>query len=205
MGQAGPRAPQTFPLRASCLGASGQGVTLEPDAVVWRTRDGEHRRAFDAIVSLDVDWEIGGDEPDGRCDFGFADSLAMTVHLDHGKPAEIAAYCSFVLALRERLAAHAGRILFRHGSSPSKRLAAIIVIAILLALMSGSFLFAVVSPETYQEPYQWLLLPLNLAFVVALGFGLRAAIRSGRKPFDLADLPRLALAPDWRKANGIVD
>jgi hypothetical protein len=199
-------ADQSFPLRTSCLGASGQGVRLGDSGVAWRTREGEQRRGLGAIVSVDVDWQTGGDDPDARCDFAFADGLAMTVHLDHDKPAEIAAYCQFLIALQDRLGAEACRsILLRHGSRPAKRMWTIIATGSLLALSIGVFLFGLFSRETYEQPNEWLLPPLMLLFVVALAFGLRAAILGGQKPFERSELLKVGLAPAWRKANGIVD
>ena len=110
----------SYALRASSIGGSGQGVTLDDESIAWRDRDGARRRRFDDILTIDFDCDMDADQPDARCDFGFADGLMMTVHWDgHTKNGEMERYLAFVAALVERLGPERrARIVFREGSRP---------------------------------------------------------------------------------------
>jgi hypothetical protein len=189
--------PANFDLRASSIGGSGRGVALDGESIAWRDRDGPRRRRFDEVSTIDFDCEMDGDQPDARCDVGFADGLTMTVHWDgHTKNGEVERYLAFVTALIERLGPDLrARILFREGARPAKRIWMIIVFAAMLTLSSGAFLYGLVSPETYAQPNGWMLLPLTLFFVAATGFGLWAAMRSGQAPIDPLNIPARALPP----------
>ena len=185
-----PDAEERFEVPVSELGGRGDGVVINDEGLAWTGPDGRRRRGLDELLSVEIQNEPAAEDPFVLCVLTFAAGAPLTVRVDCDQAEKIAAFRGLILTLIDRLGPERRqRVRFLTGPRPAARTLQIVLFAIGFVGTAGVFLFELVSPETYTQPNEWLLLPLILFFVIALGFGLGVAIKSGQKPFDPLAIP----------------
>ncbi len=189
----------TFDLATRESDVWGRGVSLDGSTLAWGA---DRRGAFGDIAAIEHECEMGGDDPGARCDIFFAGGGHLTVHLNGDKPAEIAVYRAFVLTLLQRLGpAERSRIVFREGDRPFRRAMNIGLSGFCLAVALVGFVVAAFSRDVYEQPNEWLALPLLLLFIVVLSGMLWASLKSGQKQFDPEAIPAAALPAPPRETR----
>ncbi len=185
-----PDAEERFEIPVNELGGRGDGVVVNDGDLAWTGPDGRRRRGLDELLTVEIQSEPMVEDPFALCVLTFAAGAPLIVRVDYDQAEKIDAFRGLILTLINRLGPERrSRVRFLTGPRPAARRLQIILFAIGVAGTAGVFLFELVSPETYTQPNEWLLPPLILFFVVALGFGLRVAIKSGQKPFDPLAIP----------------
>jgi hypothetical protein len=192
---------ETFDLPTAGSRGRSKGVVLEETALAWHGSNGLCNRSFDEIASIELEADPGGDVPYARCDIYFADGehLKLEITNDARHAMEIEAFRAFIFLFFEMLGpAQRTRIMFREGSGPIKRMAAIIFSAAGVIAFIGVIIWLIVSGD-YMEDNQYLLFPLAFFFVVVLSAMFVISLKSGLKPFDPTNVPPHALPAVPRK------
>ena len=175
---------------------------MEETALAWRCPNGSCRVAFDDIAAIELEADLGADEPFARCDVVFANGerLRLEITYDAAHAKEIETFRAFIVRFFAVLGpARRVRIIFSEGAGPIKRMMALnhFRAAGVIAFV-GIIIWLAVSGE-YQEDNQFLLFPLAFLFVIMLGAMFVVSLKSGRKPFDPMDIPPHALPARPRK------
>jgi hypothetical protein len=199
--QAGHSTPEgiaeRFDLPTTSAAGQGRGIAVETAALAWTAGSHPQRRPFDDIGIIELEADMGGDDPFARCDILFADGERLRILIAVESRAQPAApYRAFVASLLERLGpVHRNRIVFREGVTPTRRLVTMVVCSVLIVLCLGVLLFGFVSHAFFEEDEAWLGIPLILLFLALLAGMLRGTVRNRQKLFDPQAIPDRALPP----------
>src|SRR6185437_7117943 len=110
---------ETFDLPTAGSRGRGNGVILEEMALAWNCPNGSCRFAFDEIAAIELEADVGADEPFARCDVFFANGerLRLEITNDAGHAKEIETFRAFIVRFFAVLGpVRRAKIVFREGS-----------------------------------------------------------------------------------------